>query len=195
MGYSIDPISANCYEGTTCLINKFDIRNEEQLAKLEATITHAKTSLLESQPAELPLDFDFYKSVHRFLFEDLYDWAGELRTVDISKKGTAFCPANQLGTLCQACFDRLKKMNYFNGLSKSKFIDELVDFYCTTNLLHPFREGNGRTQRIFIAKLIEYNGYRFDFSNIDPTELMTATIQAANGVNDFLYKLFEHELK
>ncbi len=66
MGYSIDPISANCYEGTTCLINSFDIRNEAQLASLEATITHAKTSLLESQPAKLPLDFDYYKSIHRF---------------------------------------------------------------------------------------------------------------------------------
>lgn len=195
MGYSIDPISANCYEGTTCLINKFDVRNEEQLMILEATITHAKTTLLESQPAKPPLDFDYYKSIHRFLFEDLYDWAGELRTVDISKKGTAFSPADQLENLCCACFDRLEKMNYFNGLSKSKFIDELVDFYCTTNLLHPFREGNGRTQRIFIAKLIEYNGYHFDFSNIDPTDLMTATIRAANGVNDFLYSLFEHELK
>ena len=195
MGYSIDPISANCYEGTTCLINKFDVRNEEQLANLEATITHAKTTLLESQPAKPPLDFDYYKSIHRFLFEDLYDWAGELRTVDISKKGTAFSPADQLESLCCACFDRLKKMNYFKGLSKPEFIDELVDFYCTTNLLHPFREGNGRTQRIFISKLIDYNGYQFDFSNIDPSDLMTATIQAANGVNDFLYSLFEHELK
>ncbi len=195
MGYSIDPISANCYEGTTCLINKFDVRNEVQLATLEATITHAKTTLLESQPAKLPLDFDYYKNIHRFLFEDLYDWAGELRTVDISKKGTAFCPADQLKTLCDACFDRLAKMNYFKGLPRSQFIEELVDFYCTTNLLHPFREGNGRTQRIFLAKLIEYNGYQFDFSNIDPTDLMTATIQAANGVTDHLYKLFNNELK
>ncbi len=195
MGYSIDPISANCYEGTTCLINKFDVRNEEQLASLEATITHAKTTLLESQPAKPPLDFDYYKSIHRFLFEDLYGWAGELRTVDISKKGTAFCPADQLENLCYACFDRLKKMNYFKGLSKPKFIDELVDFYCTTNLLHPFREGNGRTQRIFVSKLIDYNGYQFEFSNIDPSDLMTATIQAANGVNDYLLDLFRKELK
>ncbi len=195
MGYRMDPSTANCYEGTTCLINKFDVRDEDQLTQLEATITHAKTTLLESQPANLPLDFDYYKSIHRFLFEDLYDWAGELRTIDISKKGTNFCPADQLEQLCNACFDRLAKMNYFKGLSKTQFMEELVDFYCTTNLLHPFREGNGRTQRIFIAKLIEYNGYSFDFSNIDPSDLMTATIQAANGVTDFLYNLFEQELK
>ncbi len=195
MGYSIDPISANCYEGTTCLINKFGVQNEEQLANLEATITHAKTTLLESQPAKLPLDFDYYKSIHRFLFEDLYDWAGELRTVDLSKKGTAFCPADQLESLCNACFDRLQKMNYLKGLAKPQFIEELVDLYCSTNLLHPFREGNGRAQRIFISKLIEYNGYQFNFSNIDPDDLMTATIQAANGVTDQLHALFQNELK
>ena len=195
MGYSIDPISANCYEGTTCLINKFGVQNEEQLANLEATITHAKTTLLESHPAKLPLDFDYYKSIHRFLFEDLYDWAGELRTVDLSKKGTAFCPADQLESLCNACFDRLKRMNYLKGLAKGQFIEELVDLYCTTNLLHPFREGNGRVQRIFISKLIEYNGYQFNFSNIDPDDLMTATIQAANGVTDQLHALFQNELK
>ena len=86
-------------------------------------------------------------------------------------------------------------MNYFKGLSKSQFMEELVDFYCTTNLLHPFREGNGRTQRIFISKLIAYNDYQFDFSNIDPTDLMTATIQAANGVTDHLYEIFKNELK
>ena len=86
-------------------------------------------------------------------------------------------------------------MNYLADFSKARFLEELVDFYCTTNLLHPFREGNGRTQRIFISKLIEYNGYQFEFSNIDPDALMTATIHAANGVTDHLYALFQKELK
>lgn len=139
MGYSMDPSTANCYEGTTCLINKFGIRDEKKLAEIEATITLAKTTVLESQPAKLPLDFEYYKSVHRFLMEDLYDWAGELRTIDISKKGTLFCPADQLEALCMACFDRLAKMNYFTDLSKDRFLEEIVDFYCTTNLLHPAR--------------------------------------------------------
>lgn len=56
----------------------------------------------------------------------------------------------------------------------------IVDFYCVTNMLHPFREGNGRTQRIFISQLIRYAGYDIDFSAIDPDELMIATIQSAN---------------
>lgn len=81
------------------------------------------------------------------------------------------------------------------NLPKNEFINEIVDFYITTNMLHPFREGNGRTQRIFISKLIQYNGYKFEFSNIDSDELMQATINAANGVSDWLIKIFTEEIK
>lgn len=195
MGYSVESTTANCYAGTTCLINKFGIKNEQTLAQIEADITFAKAAILESEDIHIPLDFNYYKYIHRFLFEDLYDWAGKLRTIDISKKGTSFCPAKQLETLCENCFKRLVDNDYFSGLDRSKFIEEVVDFYVTTNTLHPFREGNGRTQRIFISKLIKYNGFDFDFSNINHDELMSATIHSANGVNDYLIGIFDKEIR
>ena len=65
MGYSLDPSAANCYEGTTCLINKLNIRDEQQLASIEADITFAKTSALEKQPWEGSFDFAHYKAIHR----------------------------------------------------------------------------------------------------------------------------------
>lgn len=195
MGYSIDASSDSCYPNTTCLINKFDIKDDKKLSEIEAEITFAKAAVLESAPIDSPLNFEFYKSIHRFLFEDLYDWAGELRKVDISKKGTLFCPVNELENLCKVCFDRLKKKNYFSGLEKEEFVQEIVDFYQTTNFLHPFREGNGRTQRIFISKLIKLGGYEFNFSNINPDLLMIATIKAANGINDDLFNIFRNEIK
>ena len=68
-------------------------------------------------------------------------------------------------------------------------------FYVTTNYLHPFREGNGRTQRIFISKLIKLCGYEFNFSNINPDLLMIATIKATNGVTDDLYTIFQNEIR
>ena len=165
------------------------------MSEIEAEITFAKAAVLESEEAKPPFGFDFYKSIHRFLFEDLYDWAGELRKVDISKKGTRFRSLNELEDLCQACFKRLEKENYFKELSKEMFVREIVDFYCITNFLHPFREGNGRTQRIFISKLIKYNGYNFNFSSINSDLLMIATIKAANGVTDDLYNIFSSEIK
>ena len=159
MGYSIDPISANCYPGTTILINKFDIRDEEKLNEVESIISSTRYAEWENAPKSNNFDFEHYKMIHHFLFSDLYDWAGEVRSVNISKKGTLFTPADDIETQAEQIFNRLKKCNYFKGLSHDKFIEEIVDFYCVTNTLHPFREGNGRTQRVFLTQLIRNAGY------------------------------------
>ncbi len=145
MSYSITALTDDYYEGTGCLVNKFNIQNEEQLAKLEAGITLAKTAELERNPISDTFDFDHYKQIHKYLFED--------------------------------------------------FIDNIVDFYCSTNMLHPFREGNGRTQRIFIAQLIRFCGYDINFSEIDTDELMVATIHSANGITDYLKDIFSNHIK
>ncbi len=194
MSYSIDAITDGCYENTTCLINKFDIRDEDKLKKVEADITFAKATILESNPISDKFDLEHYKAIHRFLFEDIYDWAGTFRTVDMAKKGTSFCSEDQLEDVARNCFDRLAENNLFSDLDRDEFVDAVVDFYCVTNMLHPFREGNGRTQRIFISQLIHHNGYDFDFSDIDSDDLMIATIQAANGVTDFLKQLFDENI-
>lgn len=194
MSYSIDAITDGCYENTTCLINKFDIHDEVKLKKVEADITFAKATILESNPISNKFDLEHYKAIHRFLFEDIYDWAGSFRKVDMSKKGTSFCLTDQLDDVAKNCFDRLAENNLFSDLDRDEFVDAVVDFYCVTNMLHPFREGNGRTQRIFISQLIHHNGYDFDFSDIDSDDLMIATIQAANGVTDFLRQLFDENI-
>ena len=102
----MEPSRDNCYPNTTCLINKFGVKDDRKLSEIETEITFAKAAILESEEAELPLDFGFYKYIHCFLFEDLYDWAGKLRKVDISKKRTAFCPVKELESSCKACFNR-----------------------------------------------------------------------------------------
>lgn len=195
MSYSITSLTDDYYEGTSCLINKFNIQSEEQLAKLEAGITLAKTAELERNPISYTFDFEHYKQIHKYLFEDLYEWAGKIRTVDISKKGTSFTQAENIETIANACFNRLKDNNYFKNLDFEYFVDNIVDFYCSTNMLHPFREGNGRTQRIFIAQLIRFNGYEINFSEIDTDELMVATIHSANGITDYLRELFKNHIK
>lgn len=195
MSYSITSLTDDYYEGTNCLINKFNIQNEEQLAKIEASITLAKTAELERNPISTTFDFEHYKQIYRYLFEDLYEWAGSVRTVDISKKGTNFISAENIEVVANACFDRLKSHNYFRNFDFEDFVENIVDFYCSTNMLHPFREGNGRTQRIFIAQLIRFGGYDINFSEIDTDELMVATIQSANGITDYLKEIFKAHLK
>ena len=190
MSYEINTLTADCYEGTTCLINKFGITNEKQLEKIEADITFAKASELEENPIKGNFDLEHYKAIHNFLFEDIYDWAGKLRTVNISKKGTVFADIYELETLCIKCINRIKSNNYFQNLSFENFINNMVDLYCTLNILHPFREGNGRTERIFITQLLRLNGYDINFSEIDSDYLMISTIQAAHGITDNLIKIF-----
>lgn len=195
MSYSIDAITDNCYKGTTCLINKLDIQDEKQLDIVESQITVAKISILQHNPIEGNFDFEHYKAIHKFIFEDLYDWAGIPRTVDISKKGTLFVEAKNINEIATACFERLKNHNYFKDLDTDNFVEKITDFYCVTNILHPFREGNGRTQRVFLSQLALNAGYEMNFANIDTDELIVATIQAANGVDTNLRDVLREIIK
>lgn len=194
MGYSIDPISANCYPGTTVLINKFDIRDEEKLNEVESVLASARYAEWLNAPKADTFDFVHYKAIHHFLFSDLYDWAGQVRTVNISKKGTMFTPAENIERQAELIFKRLRERNYFKGLSRDEFVEEIVDFYCVTNAIHPFREGNGRTQRVFLTQLIRNAGYEINFADMDTDLLMIATIQSAQGVTDLLKQIFSKSI-
>ena len=195
MSYSIHAITDNCYKGTTCLINKLDIQDEKQLDLVESQITVAKISILQHNPIEGNFDFEHYKAIHKFIFEDLYDWAGIPRTVDISKKGTLFVEAKNINEIATACFEHLKNHNYFKDLDTDNFVEKITDFYCVTNNLHPFREGNGRTQRVFLSQLALNARYEMNFANMDTDELMVATIQAANGVDTYLRDVLREIIK
>lgn len=193
MAYSIDSIADNCYPGTLCLINKYNIRDEHLLAETESAIVLAKMSILDQNPLQGNFDFLHYKAIHSFLFCDLYSWAGQIRSVDISKKGTVFVPAYDIEHCADACFSRLHTFSC-KGLSRHEAAYEIADFYNTVNLLHPFREGNGRAQRAFFVQWIRHMGYDFDLAEADTDKLMLATIQAAHGVMDLLVEFFEETI-
>ena len=194
MGYSIDPISDNCYPGTSVLINKFDIRDEAKLNEVESVLVSARNAEWLNEPEVSTFDFFHYKAIHQFLFSDLYEWAGQVRTVNISKKGTRFTLAENIERQAELIFKRLEDCNYFKGLPHDEFVDEIVDFYCVTNELHPFREGNGRTQRVFLTQLIRNAGYDINFADMDTELLMIATIQSAQGVTDLLKQIISESV-
>ena len=193
MAYSLNPSSDNCYEGTTCLVNKFGIRDEKKLSEIEAGITFAKAVMLEETPINGDFDFEHFKKIHEFLLCDLYEWAGQVRTVDISKQRTKFLDAASIESIGTKCFAKVKD-GYFENLSFDEFVKRIAKFYNDVNYIHPFREGNGRTQRIYFTQLIRHYGYDINFADVDTDELMIATIQASSGVMDFLVEFFENSI-
>ena len=108
MSYSITPESSDCYENSTCLINKFGITDEKRLALLESKISFAKATELISNHVGGNLDFLHYKSIHKYLFNELYTWAGEIRTVNISKKVPVLLMQTKLSPLQRRVLKELK---------------------------------------------------------------------------------------
>ena len=149
-----------------------------------------KSSQAEQETIFKNIDFNFYKELHKQLFGDLYEWAGTVRRMNISKKGTIFCNFKDIERIGTLKFQRLAEQNYLKGLTKSRFIDELTEFYHDMNMLHPFREGNGRTLRLFITLLVRNAGYTLNFSDCDNDLLMIATIKAAQGDFSLLKEVF-----
>lgn len=191
MAYSIDPVQDSCYPGTSVLINKLGIKNQAQLDENETLTVGVKSLQFELDPFPAPLDFDYYKRLHGFLFGTLYEWAGTVRTISMSKQHTTFCPPEEIEPLAARIFARIAEMGYLSGLERRVFVRELADFYASLNYLHPFREGNGRTQRLFFRQLAARNGYKLDFSAVDSDRMMLATIHAASGVQDTLLQVFD----
>ena len=195
MSYEIGASTNDCYPGTTCLVNKFDIRDESKLQEMEAAITFAKAGLLAEKPISEAFDFEHYKAIHRFLFEDIFEWAGTVRSVNLSNRGTFFVPAEEIEELGERIFNQIREENLFKSYPRKKFVQRIVQFNNDTNMLHPFREGNGRCQRAFLTQLVRHSGHDIDFASVDADELIISTIQAAHGVMDNLNVLFEKMIR
>ena len=195
MAYSISSTQDGCYPGTTVLINKLGLRDQAALNQAERISVTLHAAELESRSCSEPFTIEFYCALHRELFRDLYPWAGELRTIDLSKKGTRFYPAAELLQYGLAKFRYLAEENEFRGLRKNELAAKAADFYHELNMLHPFREGNGRTERLFFTLLVRRCGYRINFSECDMDALMIATIYAAQGVPTYLTAFFREAIQ
>jgi len=136
MPYTIESSTADCYDGSTVLINHFNIWNQRELEAVEAALVSAKAAQWEENPPCSSFDFAHYRAIHRHLFQDLYPWAGKIRTINISKKGTVFCPAREIAFVGEAVFRRLAEHNYFRDLPFDLFVGAFVDFYERTNGAH-----------------------------------------------------------
>ena len=188
--YNVSGTQEDCYPGTRTLKNRFGIRDQKQLALVEQKLVTGLAAQLQEEAVFAQVDFAYYKHLHKSLFGDLYDWAGTVRTITISKKGFVFCQAGVIEETGQRRFARVQRQKYLTGMPTEVFLDELTELYDDLNLLHPFREGNGRTLRLFITLLVRNAGREIRFDHCDPDLLMIATIQAAQGTRDLLRQVF-----
>lgn len=125
-------------------------------------------------------------NVHRHLFQDVYGWAGKVRTVRTFKDGNAFCYPEHIDRELKELFGRLKDQSYLRGLDQATFAKRAAVFLGYLNAIHPFREGNGRTQNVFLALLAARAGHPLNFGLMDPAAFLRAMIQSFTGHLDEL---------
>lgn len=161
-----------CYPNSSVLINKLNIRNQDDLSVAEREITSVKLAYAKQNPIPGHFNLEHLKSIHKFLFSDIYHWAGELRHVNISK-GNQFCLSQNLEAYANGIFSQLREENFLVGCTD---IAPRLSYYLSEiNVLHPFREGNGRAQRLFIEYLAENAGYHVNFSDVSSKEMIIAS--------------------
>ncbi len=162
------------------LDNKLNIIDLYEMLEVEYKVTSIKTLELyqSGKIYEIPMTYEGLMYIHEYLFEDLYPWAGKTRTINISKEGNLFYVIDYLNNGIDGVFNSLKKDNYLKNLTKLEFV-ELLSYYSNElNILHTFREGNGRVKRIFLTELARRAGYDIDLSKLDPKELRFADVEA-----------------
>tara|TARA_R110000868_G_scaffold408307_1_gene691140 strand:+ start:819 stop:1391 length:573 start_codon:yes stop_codon:yes gene_type:complete len=167
-----------CYAGTTVLKNIPDLRKQAALDAYEAVST--------AQRADEPLptgrlSVRHYRAIHYHLFQDIFVWAGKFRTVRIAKDGSAFCYPEHIAKEMAILFGDLRQARYFRGLDADEFSDAAAHFLATLNAIHPFREGNGRTQTTFLALLADQSGHSLDLERLKPIAFLRAMVASFKG--------------
>jgi cell filamentation protein len=116
-------------------------------------VTYARSVQLRHHPLPGRHDLDHLRAFHQHLFQDVYDWAGQLRTVNIVKGNTPFAFANALLAASNVLFTELAVENLLRDLDHNQFVNRAAHYLTELNALHPFREGNGRNRNAFLTQL------------------------------------------
>lgn len=168
-------------EHDDALENKLGITDPEEMQAVEADVVAYNYSEVISESPPERMDFDFLKQIHMRLFSDLYPMAGQVRTVDIAKGGSAFCYAQFIDSEQQRIFANLAERFGEKRMPRQKFTSALAVLSADLNALHPFREGNGRAIRAFLILLSARYGYHLDFDSVSIEDVHRADIAGFRG--------------
>jgi cell filamentation protein len=183
------------YPESNVLRNLRELRDAGQFSKFEATATIRRILELEHEPAQGQFDSRHLQAIHRYIFQDVYEWAGDFRTVNISKSGDPFAfhqhIASSLDTLC----GELERERHLSGCDVERFAGRGAYYLGEINAIHPFREGNGRAQREFIRELAVHNGLTIDWTQVLREEMIEASRRSLRIDNDGLEQILRKALK
>lgn len=174
------PADPYVYPGTDVLRNQLGLRDTDALARAEANFTNAR--LVQLVEAPIPGDFDLahLQAFHRHLFQDLYEWAGQLRTIPIAK-ADLFCLPQHIETYASDVFGELAADNQLVRLPRKQFVERAAHHLANVNALHPFREGNGRAQRAFFSQLANEAGWELAWDRLSRERNNEASVKAMRG--------------
>lgn len=176
------------YPNSDVLVNKLNIRDFDKLSNMERQIVSINETMLISKPVSGEYDLNHMKLIHKKLFGDIYDWAGELRVTNIKKSDSSFCDVANIESDFNLLHKQLKQERYLKYImSKDELVDSLTKYFAEINRIHPFREGNGRTQRLYFRQMVSENlCFDLDFTNISSEQMMSASKNAMNGNYDLM---------
>jgi cell filamentation protein len=169
------------YPGSDVLINKPGITDPLALEAFEADATAIRMLELLQETTLGPFDVAHLREIHRHLFQDVYDWAGDFRLVDISRGASRFANFPLIEGYLSKCLAQLNNEGVLCGAKPDHFVSRLAFYMGEINAVHPFREGNGRVQRVFCAQLALNAGFFIDFENVDQEQMYAVMAASFNG--------------
>jgi len=175
---------------TGVLYNKLGLGSAAGLEAAEREITHAALILLDSSPVSPSYDLPHLREIHRRIFGDIYEWAGQIRTVVIAK-GAVFCLPQYIDSSATAIFRELHDEDCLRGLRRDAFVGRLAYYLGEVNALHPFREGNGRAQRAFFGQLARNAGFTLAWQHLDPVRNVDASAAIMRGDPEPMRKMLD----
>jgi cell filamentation protein len=170
----LDPISG-------VLKNRLDITDATTLEQAEGAFVATRSYELSRTPVPGQFDLAHLQAIHRYLFGDVYEWAGQLRVIDIGKGGHLFAHHAHIGAAAASIFKALAGEKHLAGLDQAAFSGRAAYYLGELNALHPFREGNGRAQREFVSHLAHATGYYIAWEDVKQPDLLQASIESFKG--------------
>lgn len=165
------PETFNAASGTGTMRNLFGERDPGQLRSLEYTETSGRAFDISTGAVDIArtFDADHLKSIHQYIFQDVYEWAGEFRTVDIRKGMTSFAGVHDggLDSRLSAVKAQVAGADWAN-MDRKTFVESASSVFAELNQAHPFREGNGRTSKIFMEHVAEQSRFDLNWNAVPP---------------------------